>query len=105
MCFLPQTQKNYPYFGEPNQISKLSAGIGANPIKLRKRMELVDVVGDASYLSLGGYYGTVSTNPSTLVYCSIAQSNPNATALTNGSFVRCEIKFEVEFFGRKNFNV
>jgi len=102
--FFTANTKNYPYFGEPNQLSRLSAGIGANPVRLKKRMLMKDVMGDLIPITDQDYVGTGTSNPASLIYVSIAQSSPNAVAIVNGSFVRCQLTYEVEFFKRKNLN-
>lgn len=102
--FFTANTKNYPYFGEPNQISKLSAGIGANPVRLKKRMQLQHLLGDTANLTDQDYTGGSAANPASLLYVSIAQSSPSAVAIVNGSFVRCQLSFDVEFFRRRNLN-
>jgi hypothetical protein len=97
--------KNYPYFSESNQKTRLIAGTGGNPVRLVKEMDLAKLKGDNVVLNDNDYTGTVSTNPANLLYVSMAISDPSAAAMTLGAYVRAEIVFEAEFFSLKNLNL
>jgi hypothetical protein len=97
--------KNYPYFGEENQVSRLIAyNLGGAPVKLSMTRTMAQVKGDVIPLTDLDYTGTVSANPSSVIYCSVAISDPGAVTMTNGAYIRNEIEFEAEFFSTKNLN-
>jgi len=104
--FFTANTKNYPYFSEPNQISRLIAyNLGGAPVRLTMERAMSVIRGDQSVSNDNDYTGTVSTNPTTLIYASMAISDPGAVAITLGAYVRCELTFEVEFYSLKNLNV
>ena len=103
--FFPANTKNYPYFSEANQISRLIAyNLGGAPVRLVLTRDIADLKGDNSVKFDRDFAGTVGANPAALVYCSVAISDPGAFAMTNGAYIRNEIEFETEFYGLKNFN-
>ena len=102
--FFTANTKNYPYFSEPNQSSRLIAGIGGNPVRLNLERSIEELKGDVSATDDRDFAGSVGANPAAPVYVSVAISDPAAYAMTNGAYIRNEITYETEFYGLKNLN-
>lgn len=91
------------YFENANQITRLSAGLGANPVRLQMKRNLNTLLGSVAQLADDDYAGDVTHNPILPIYVSIAISNYGLAFLTNGCIVRCKLEFEVEFYQLKMF--
>jgi hypothetical protein len=98
--------KNYPYFSQENQVSRLIAyNLGGAPVRLEMTRNLAALKGDNSTLDDSDYTGGVGSNPVTPLYGTVAISDPSAFAMVNGAYIRNEITYEAEFFGLRNLNV